>query len=739
MLNRWAKTVSKYPWIILIGGVAVIGLGGWYGTSVFSKLDNGGFDVPGSQSERVLNVQSNQFASQQTELIALFDSSSETADSPSFTSAVKRDIAAISSHSGVQRVLDYYSTGEAQFVSKDRHETYAAITLSGDDNQQQATFEALEKQLASSSSGVRLRFGGAAAFSGQINDQIKSDLTKAEELSFPVLAILLLIIFRSAVAAMVPLLLGGSSIFGGLFIIRLLANFTSVSVFVVNIITLLGLGLAIDYSLFIVSRFREELAAGHSTETALAKTLRTAGRTIAFSGLTVGLSLLGLMVFTQSFLRSMGYGGAAVVACTIVLALTVLPAGLQILGPRINALTIPGRRTKRSTGHGLWYQFSHFVMRHSIFVLLTTLAVLLLAGSPFLHVNFGDTDINSLPASLSSRQVSTQLSRNFAGAGDEPVQLIVHFNGSPLDAPNLAALQKYTASVEKVPGVTGVDSVITSLGLSNSPSPAAVAQVLASPETAALRARYIAGHDMQINVYDSYSAESKPAQQLIKNLRAITPPGGLTPASGGASAELVDLLHSLGSRLPYAAVIIILASAVLLFFLVGSVVMPIKAIILNILSLSAAFGLLVWIFQDGHLAGLFGFIADGNINATPPILIFAIAFGLAMDYEFFLLSRIKEEYDASGDNTKAVARGVQHTAGIITSAAVLLITVIVLFATSKIALMQQVGVGLAAAVAIDATIVRMLLVPAAMHLMGRWNWWAPAPLRRLAERVKFGD
>jgi RND superfamily putative drug exporter len=706
-MNRWTHFTNRRPGWILTAGLILTILAASYGLTVFSRLSNGGYGDPNSSSEKALSALTSKFKDQRADLIVLFGANGQSITTDAATAqVVKRQLETAKQTAGVANVVSYFSTKAPDFVSTDGQQTFATIALDGSPAQKIATLHTLQDRIKTGS-GVEVAYGGFVAVNDQISTQVTQDLAKAEMLSFPILAILLVLVFRSVVAALVPLGLGGLSILVAFLLVRLITNYTTVSVYAINIITLMGLGLAIDYSLFIVSRFREELAGGASTEAAIATTLRTAGRTVFFSGLTVILCLLGLLVFPQGFLRSMGMGGAAAVAATAILALTVLPAALRLIGHHINDLALPGlhKSLSRPAEHGFWYRYSHFIMRRPLLMFGLAVELLVVLGIPFYSAIFTTPDAKTVPASYSSRQVNDQLAANFAGAGDSHITLAITADGAASSPASQRKLSDYLARLDKVDGVTKPKI----LGAEN--------------------------NFYNASLSEQYPSQSAAAQRVVRDVRAVTPPAGWSVDSGGTSAELVDLLDGLGSKLPLAGLIILVTTSTLLFIMLGSVIIPLKAVILNVLSLSAAFGVLVWVFQDGHLTQQLGFVTNGSIDATQPVLIFAIAFGLAMDYELFLLSRIKEEYDRTGDNANAVAVGVERTASIITSAALMLVVVIGLFATGKIGIIQQVGVGLGVAVAIDATIVRLVLVPSAMRLLGHLNWWAPAPLARLSKRL----
>ena len=529
--------------------------------------------------------------------------------------------------------------------------------------------------------------------------------------------VLLVVIFGSVAAASLPLAIGVTAILGAFTALRAFTLVTDVSVFSINVITILGLGLAIDYGLFMVSRFREELAHGLSTEDAVVRTMATAGRTVAISGLTVAISLAGLLIFPQVFLRSMGFGGMAAVLVAMVAALTLLPALLAVLGPRVDALSVrrlPWRRGRPArppveAGHGAWARIARSVMRRPVLYAVSIVALLLVLGLPFLRVAFGGVDARVLPAGTESRVVAETVDRDFSRNAASPIEAVVTLPAPADSTAGRAALGSWVASARTVPGVTSAE--VTG--------------------TAATTARVSLGYDA-----DPISAEARELVQRVRDLPA--PPGGAVLV-GGQTAELVDLLDSVGGLLPWMGLIVVGTTFVLLFLAFGSVVVPVKAVVMNVLSLSASFGAIVWIFQDGNLSGLLDFTPTGTLEATQPILVLAIVFGLSMDYEVFLMSRIKEQYDLTGDNTEAVATGLQRTGRIITSAALLLIVVIGAFSLSGITFIKLIGVAMIIAILLDASVVRVLLVPATMRLLGRANWWAPAPLRRWHDRFGFSE
>jgi trehalose monomycolate/heme transporter len=643
----------------------------------------------------------------------LYRSATMTVGDPAYRRAVTAALNGLP-RPDVARVSTYWSTGSSRLVSTDRHATYAVLQLTGaDDAARHKSYEDIEAGLTPASltaSGVTVQVGGTVPMEVAINSEVTANIAKAELFSMPVLLILLLVIFGSLAAASLPVAVGGIAILGSFAVLRLLAMATTVSVYSVNITTILGLGLAIDYGLFMVTRFREELGRQPTVEQAVARTVATAGRTVAVSGVTVAVALTSLMLFPESFLRSMGYGGVATVAVDMLAALTVLPVLFAVLGPRVNALRIrrslhpiagrpiTGRRPVRDEASGGWYRLAHSVMRRPAVYASVIVIGLLALGAPFLRISWGGVDARTLPAASTVRQVSETLDSEFPANSTDPIEALVTGARAP------AQLTAYLHRVDAIPGVTG-------------------AQVTG-----------VKGDTARVDIGYQPAPVSSAARHIVTRIRDLPAPAGATVLVGGTAAGLVDELASLGATLPWMALLVGVSTFVLLFLAFGSVVLPAKAIVMNVLSLSATFGVVVWIFQWGHLSGLLRFTPTGSIDPTMPILMLAIIFGLSMDYEVFLLSRIRERYDQTGDNTASVASGLQRTGGLITSLALLLIIVVGAFSASGITFIKLLGIGMIVALLVDATIIRVLLVPATMRLLGRANWWAPRPLRRLYAR-----
>jgi RND superfamily putative drug exporter len=642
---------------------------------------------------------------------------------------------------------------------------------------------------------MRVQVGGQARVFGEVSDQVARDLSRAETIAVPITLVLLVVVFSSAVAGALPLAVGGFAIVGTLLVLRLLAGLTDVSVYALNLTTALGLGLAIDYSMFIVSRYREELRAGQEPAEALVATMRTAGHTVLFSAATVAVALVALLVFPLYFLRSFGYAGIAVVALAAVGALVVLPALLAVLGRRIDSLRLPfgRRRAARAAAagaaagataagaaaagaaagataagaaaagaaaagpggsaavegnpsgrSGAWHRIAMAVMRRPVPIATAVVAVLLVLGAPFLGVRFGLPDDRVLPTSASSRQVADAIRHDFAARDASALQIVA--TGTGATATRAAEIDSYATALSRLAGVARVDAMTGSYadGHELAATAAQAARAGAEPPAAATAAparatpspgadRFVAGSSNWLRVVPTVEAYSSAGENLVERMRTL--PAPFAVEVGGPSAQLVDTKAAISDRLPLAVAVIAGATLLLLFMMTGSLVIPVKALVLNLLSLLAVYGAMVFIFQDGHLSGLLGFTPTRTIDTSMPVLLSCIAFGLSMDYEVFLLSRIKEEYDRTGDTIFSVATGLERSGRIVTTLAALLAIVFIAFATSQVTFLKLFGIGSALAIVVDATLIRALLVPAFMRLAGRANWWAPRPLRLLHDRI----
>lgn len=740
MFRKIGETISRHPVTFLVLAVMVLAGAIFVGPSVFDRLDSEGFANKNSESTKVNGIIASDFARTSSGLIILFHDSSLSVDSPEYSRAVEAALVPLKNNLHVARVNSYYTTGASTFVSRDRHSTFAAVNLKGTRDEQEGPAVELREKIKSDQ--LEVSMSGDALIAYDINKQIETDLALAESVSFAILAVLLVVVFRSVIAAMIPLLLGGFTIMVSFLVLRGMSELTTISQYAINVIIALGLGLAIDYSLLIIARFREELKASKNDVVAsLAETMHTAGHTVFFSGLTVIICLLSLALFPLDMLRSMGLGGAAAVAVAMMAGLVVMPAILRLLGTRVNWLSFGrvrrDRRGQETKRHGaFWRKLTDVTMRAPIVTVVLTLTALLLAGSPLLGLNIVLVDQRALPASAQTRQVIDTLEKKF-DFSNSPVQIT--YTADNLSSQGaIGHLYDYVHELENMPGVKSVTAITALPG-----------QTLSKTEYQALLSGQVplpaplkeAIDDMRHNntalitvdiIPATFSSEAK---QLVHDVRSLPLKPGVSVLVGGTTAALMDQMEIIASHIPLAIAWIGVAIFILMFLMLGSVLLPIKAMLLNALSLAVSLGVLVWVFQDGQFADTFGLNADAGIEATQPIIIFAIAFGLSMDYSVFLYGRIKEEYDKSGDTRGAVIRGLEKTGGIITSAAILLFVVVVAFATSKIAVMQQIGVGLAVAVLVDAFIVRIVLVPASMAILGKWNWWAPKPLKKLHQKL----
>ncbi len=603
---------------------------------------------------------------------------------------------------GVKEVTGYAETESPGFVSDEGNRTLLLFSLdSTDDTERQAAAARVQEELAGNEN---VMVGGDSLAEEEVNEQVGKDLTRAEIMVFPLLFLLSLVFFRGLVAAALPLVVGAIGIVGTFLVLRIATELGEVSVYSLNLTIGLGLGLAIDYSLFIISRYREEIARSGPGLEAMSRTLGSAGRTVLFSAITVAASLAALLIFPQRFLYSMGLGGMTVALLSLVIALIVLPAILTLLGERVNALSPKVLRRREALDsdreyRGFWYRLSRFVMARPLPVATIAVLVLLIIATPALRMEFAPVDSDVLPEGASARVVSNIVDAEFPGGDLERIQVAV-------EAPSKAEASQVGETIGNVRQVAEVSP------------PERV-----GPDLFLLEASSTAGYMDQGTV------------DAVEGIRGIEFGGGTVAEVTGNTARYLDLEDSLARHLPVAAAIVILATLLILFLMTGSVVLPIKSLLMNILTLAAVFGILVFIFQDGNLSGVLDFESIGGLDITTPILIFAITFGLSTDYAVFLLSRIKEAYDAGLPNDEAVAVGLQRTGRIVTAAALLFAIAIGAFATSEIVFIKELGVGTALAVLIDATIIRALLVPALMEMLGEWNWWAPGPLRRLHDKL----
>jgi putative drug exporter of the RND superfamily len=678
MLDRLTSLAVRAPQRVVLGWIAVLVLGVAAAGALFSSLDADLDGAPSFESEQV-NDRLGELDPGGGEVVAVVDGAPVGA-------AVTDRLAEVA---GVEAVN--------VLPSEDGAATAVAVELApglSDDDEEAAVDEVVAGLRAIDAPEVLV--GGELLLDDEVAELSEKDAQRAETLSLPVALVVMAIVFGGVVAAGMPLLVALAGVGATMLVLTGAAALTDVSLYAVNVAIMFGIGLGIDYGLLMLSRFREERGAGADVPAAVRRTMATAGRTVVFSALTVAVALTSLAVFPDPIIRSLAFGGVGVVLATMAAALTLLPALLARFGHRLSA-------ADPAPSHGPFARLARLVQRRAVPVVVLVSVGLVLLAAPFVHARFDDIGVAALPRSSETRQVAEAIDARFPAVTAEPVDVVV--DADPHD-PEVAA---WLDDVRALPGVREavVDEDVSQAGVT-------VAEVHAAGET-----------------------NGRTAQAVVERVRDLDAP--FPVAVGGDPAEIVDFRDSISSRLPVAIGVIVLATFVLLFLMTGSVVVPVKAIVMNVLSLGATLGALVWVFQDGHLADLLGFDAPGSLDLVMPVIVFVFAFGLSMDYEVFLLSRIREVWEETGDNDRAVAEGLQRSGRIITSAALLMVIVFAGFAAGEIVAMKQLGIGLALAVIVDATVVRSLLVPATMKLMGRWNWWAPAPLARLHARIGIGE
>jgi RND superfamily putative drug exporter len=703
---------------------------------VEEPLKVGGFSAPGLEAARAREVLETELGFAPSTLIVLFRSDRYLASDPEFNEQVRAALANVGELPHVTEVL--LPQDNPGFVSADGDTAYAVVGLDLPPEEAQRLLPAFEAALAPPSD-LSMLVAGAPAFYADIETASQRDLRRAELIAFPVALLALLLVFGSVVAAVVPLAVGGAGVAVVLLALFVVGQRLDLSIFVLNLATMLGLGLAVDYSLFVTSRFREELAARPGDVAgAIERTVATAGRAVFFSGLTVLIGLTGLTLFSFMFLRSVGVAGVIVVLCSVPAALTLLPAILAVVGTRIDWLRVPSALRRVPSDHGdergPWAVLARWVMAHPLLVLAPTLAILLLFGAPFLRANISSPDATILPGDLPSRQAFDILVEEF-GPGEVSPFLITLTSPTSISEPaNLAAIADLTRRLAADPRIARVQSIVPSTpGLSRDEAIAManLQRRLARLGLAEGLERLATERATAIIAYSRYLPNDERNKALLRQLRAATPrQGDLEMLVDGGTAEIVDSVGQMYRDFPRAAALVVAATYLVLLVLFRSVVLPLKAIVMNLLSILASYGALVWVFQEGHLSRLLGFTPVGFVDASLPVVMFCILFGLSMDYEVFLLTRVREEWERSHDNARSVAVGLERSGRIITSAALIVVVVTASFVTADVILIKALGLGIAVAVFLDATIVRALLVPATMRLLGEWNWWAPGWIRR---------
>lgn len=742
MFYRLGKIATHYRWLIVGIWMVAIAIALPFAPQAGSILHSGGFLSSDAQSQQAIDLLTQKLHLDQTIVQVIFTSQRYNAYSPQFIQESQQALANVRTMPEVAGVVTFVDNPRQ--ISLDQHAAYVNVLLKSDPDSAPKLIPELEQRLQPVPD-LKTSVGGGPVFYEDIQTVSENDLRRAETFAFPFAIIALLLVFRSVIAAILPALIGGGAVIVSLALIFGIGHLTYLSIFVLNITTLFGLGLGVDYSLFMVNRFREELAHGRSVEEAVAITVATAGRAVAFSGFTVSIGLVGLIFFRISMLRSVGMGGVMVVLLAVLAAITLLPAALAILGTKINAFPVRISRLwkrKQSTAanvaiasrysadphQGFWYRLSHFVMRYPVRVLLPVLFILIALGLPFLGVRFSAPDASILPPSVPSRAAFDLLAKRFNDRETTPILLAVQTQGNVLTADNVRKLYVYVQRIEADPRVARVDSIVSAdprFTLAQYELLYTHPQLIADPYLLAFVNSSVAGNTTLISVISKYSMLDQNSLALVQTIRNTNPGGGITVLVDGSTAADIDYVNSLYTDFPKAVLIVAITTYIVLLLFFRSLVLPLKAILMNTLSILASYGALVLIFQQGFLHQLLNFTPLGFVEASSPILLFCALFGLSMDYEVFLLSRVQEAFWQTGDNTQAVALGLQRSGGIITSAAIIVIVVSACFATADLIVVKALGLGMALAVALDASLVRGLLVPATMRLLGNLNWWLP--------------
>jgi RND superfamily putative drug exporter len=700
--------------VLVAAMLAVIGFG-MLGFGAFGKLKTGGFLDPGAESTTAQTLTDQRFGGS-VGVVLLVHAEAGTVDDAPARAAGAEAASRLAAVPGVSNVVSYWQTHNPGLRSNDG--TYALIMGSTKSDHDLSSSQLAS--LRSHSVQVDVTVGGSAAVSNDITKQVGKSLGLAEGIAVPIILALLVFAFGSVMAALLPLAIGGIAILGTFAELSVLGSVTNVAIYAINLTTALGLALAIDYALLMVSRYREELGRGQEPARAVVRSVQTAGRTIAFSGATVMAALAVLLIFPMYFLRSFAYAGIGVVLISMAAAVVVLPALLAVLGRRVNSGRLPWARNREpSTAAPFWGRLAGQAMRRPALIAIPVLAVLMLVALPLRHVQFGTPDDRVLPTSAQSRAVGDVQREDFTGNSATALNVVTD------GAVDRAALTAYATRLSGLAGVARVETSVATF-VHEQAVPDSANPTLARP-TAQL-----------LSVVSAADPRSHAAKDLVRTVRGLPGPDGVRVYVGGQTAELIDTTHAIGTRLPLAGLLIVLTTFIVLFLFTGSVIQPVRSLVLNAITLAATAGLMVWIFQEGHLSGLLGFAAL-PLDTSMLVLLFCIAFGLSMDYEVIVLSRIKELHDQGRDNITAVTEGLTRSGRIVTTAAALIAVTFFAFGTATVSFLQLFGIGAGFAVITDATLVRAVLVPACQRLLGRAAWYAPAPLRRLQTRIGLAE
>jgi RND superfamily putative drug exporter len=725
MLDRLARFVIRRRRAVLVGAFLFLVAAALAAGGVTQRLSSGGFERGDSESAQASRTLTEEFGSGTPNLVLLV-SDTRGVDHPSVVAAGTALTRELAADDAIVDADSYWTVGLPDALrSGGGDKALILARIAGDEDEVMARLDGLRARYEGAVNGLDVRLGGPAAAADELVEQTEQDLIRAEIIIFPITLLALILVFRGVVAAALPLAVGAVAAVGALAALWLLAGLTDVSVFALNVVTALGLGLAIDYSLLIVSRYRDELRARRDVDEAIIATVRTAGRTVLFASVTIACALSSLLVFPIYFLRSFGYAGLATTLVAATASVIVLPALLRVIGTRIDRLPVFPRRQRPASGSGFWYRIATVVMRRPLPIATTLIVVLLVLGSPFLGLRLGLSDERTLPASANAAQVGQVLRTEFPSRESEALQVVA----AEIGPPELRAgeITGYAERISRLPAVARVDAPTGSFaGGARIAPPTAASDQLASPTSTYLQV---------VADADPYSPAS---EQLVRDLRALDAP--FEVAVGGPAANYVDSVDAMRDNLPAALLILVGATLVLLFLMTGSVVLALTAVLLSLLSLTASFGAMVWVFQEGHLQWLVGdFTVTGTITFSVPVMLFSVAFGLSTDYGVFLLSRIREEYNRIGDTASAVAVGLERSGRIITAAAAIIALVFLSFVPSGVTYMKIIGLGLALAVIMDATLIRGAILPAFVRLTGRASWWAPGWLRAVHERFALRE
>jgi putative drug exporter of the RND superfamily len=725
--------VYRFRWLVIGLWIVILAASILFILNFSVPLAGASLTTPDMQSEKAVAALRQELPTSPASVDIVFSDEKLTVDDPAYQRVVESTAANVKAMPEVQSVSTFYSGGSPLVVSKDRHTTYATVDLKESPADEGAFIQRMKSQLVAGP--PRAVLGGDMVMGNDMEEVAKTDLIRAESFAMPLSLLVLVFIFGSVVAASLPVAMGGVAIAGTLSILYLLGRITDVSVFSMNITSMLGLGLGIDYSLLLVSRFREEMRHCADVECAVKTTVSTAGKTIFFSGFIVFIGLAGLLFFPQMVFRSLAYGGMAVVLLSILAAVTLVPAVLSVLGPRLNALTIRKVKHEDET----WHRLARVSVKHPVVVLILSLGAIIVLSWPVMGMKFGLSGATALPQSAQSRQAADLMTREFGAGATSPVVVVLQSQSNVLSADNVAAGYNLTKKLAADPRVERVQSLFNlnpQITLQQYQMMYANPDQIPTPEIRAAVSQMSSRHLTVINVTGKSDPMMPDAKQLVQEMRDTRPGGDLTVQVGGMTAASMDIDGTVFADFPLAIALVVGATFIVLLVLLRSIILPAKAAVMTAFSILASLGVLVLVFQDGNLANLLNFTPQGFVDTITPIMLFCVLFGLSMDYEVFLLTRIKEVWDRTGDNQLAISEGLERTGRIITSAAAVMVVVTGAFATTDLLHIKSIGMGAVIAIVLDATIVRVFLVPAVMRLLGRANWWAPRLIRKRVPQVE---